>query len=828
MNERTQNHVPPGSSDTAMQAYELSHAALARQAAGEGIVLLQNRGNILPLKKDIPLALYGAGASQTVKGGTGSGDVNARYQVSIYEGLKKAGFSITTEDWCCKYDALYHQARQNWRDEILKKTHQTGDFFSAYAAIPFVIPSGTLPVKTAADTAIYVLGRISGENADRDMTKGDYYLTDEENAILTGICSLYRHVILIVNTGGIVDLAFLDTLRNIDAVLYISQPGMEGGNAVADVLSGHICPSGKLTDSWAFFYEDYPSSKTFPRGSDSGLRALYEEGIYIGYRYFDTLGIPVRYSFGFGLSYTRFTTSFSSLHIDSNGVVHLRAVVANEGQKHSGKEVVQVYVSAPEGRIEKELRRLVAFAKTKELTPGEKQLIELQFTARELAFYDESDHKWVMEAGVYTVFIGNSLDAAIPIAALAVPKDITLKKTAPICSLHYPLTSFSPPHKQRQARLEELLERATALPIYHYKPGTDTPSAPLPRTADLPFHRNALQIVSRMSKEQLIAMTTGEPSKGQGNALGSAGVTVPGSAGETSSCAVKLGLGSVVLADGPAGLRLNQSYHVKGGVPQALPMEASIEQGLFYTSPEEIEEKRYQFCTAFPVGTLMAQSWNIDLLEQVGAAVGDEMQRFGVGLWLAPGMNIHRNPLCGRNYEYFSEDPLLSGKSAAAITRGVQSKAGCGVTIKHYCCNNQERDRMESDSIISERALREIYLKGFEICISDAHPMAIMSSYNLVNGIHAANSYDLCTTVARDEFGFDGLIVTDWTTTEHGSDCTAAGCIKAGNDLIMPGQRSDQSSIRSALETGQLSLENLKECVIRIVRVILALNRNTQ
>ena len=335
------------------------------------------------------------------------------------------------------------------------------------------------------------------------------------------------------------------------------------------------------------------------------------------------------------------------------------------------------------------------------------------------------------------------------------------------------------------------------------------------------FQDEAAELTAKLSTEQLIMLATGDPEKGQGDSLGSAGVSVPGAAGETSSCALKEGIANIVLADGPAGLRLNQKVDVLDGKARLMPFEASLEHGLFAEETGEQGEARYQFCTAVPVGTLLAQTWDLELLEEIGVLIGDEMRRFGVTLWLAPGMNIHRNPLCGRNFEYYSEDPLLTGRMAAAITRGVQSLPGCGATIKHFCCNNQEDNRMQRDSVLSERALREIYLKGFEIAIAEAHPWSIMTSYNLVNGIHSANSADLCTRVAREEFGFDGFIMTDWTTTEQGDDCTAAGCILAGNDMVMPGQFSDHESIRRALKSGALKEEQLRACVERIVRVIL-------
>ena len=235
---------------------------------------------------------------------------------------------------------------------------------------------------------------------------------------------------------------------------------------------------------------------------------------------------------------------------------------------------------------------------------------------------------------------------------------------------------------------------------------------------------------------------------------------------------------------------------------------------------KEGEETWYQFCTAFPVGTLIAQTWDTDVMYAFGRAIGEEMQEFGVRFWLAPGMNIQRNPLCGRNFEYYSEDPLISGITAASVTKGVQSLSGCGTTIKHYACNNQENNRMGVDAVISERALREIFVKGFEIAIKESQPMAIMTSYNLINGIHAANNYDLCTGLTRDEWDFGGVIMTDWTSTNQGPDCTASGCVRAGNDLIMPGQQMDHDNLNAELESGTLTIEEVQRSVVRLLKAL--------
>ena len=296
---------------------------------------------------------------------------------------------------------------------------------------------------------------------------------------------------------------------------------------------------------------------------------------------------------------------------------------------------------------------------------------------------------------------------------------------------------------------------------------------------------------------------------------------MPGTAAQTSGCAVEDGIPVGMLADGPAGVRLIQEYQVVNGQPIVPTLEESIEGGILFQGEKvKGDETWYQFCTAFPVGTLIAQTWDAAVYEEFGRAIGEEMEEFAIRFWLAPGMNIQRNPLCGRNFEYYSEDPLIAGLTAAAVTKGVESCSGCGVTIKHFACNSQENNRMGVDAILSERTLREIYVKGFEIAVKSSQPMAIMTSYNLINGLHTANTYDLCTALARDEWGFKGLVMTDWTTTNQGPDCTASGCLRAGNDLIMPGRQSDHDELNQALDDGTLTMDELQRSVWRLVKAL--------
>lgn len=820
-----------GTVDAAVSDRETANRALARRAASESMVLLKNERNVLPLRRGSKVALYGAGASKTVKGGIGSGDVNERDCISIYQGLKNAGFQITTEDWMQNYDRLYERKRAEWRDRILQKASGVGPyaFFEIYSTTPFRMPAGEQAARTDTDTVIYVLSRISGEGADRFDEPGDYRLSAEEAEQLGGICALYKKVIVVVNAGGLVDLSFLEQHEQICGLFQIVQPGMEGGNAFADLVTGEETPSGKLADTWAFRYEDYPNSSTFSHNNGNAGVEKYEEGIYVGYRYFDTFSIPARYCFGYGLSYTEFRITVQEIAIrkgtQSGPEIAVTLDVQNIGNTYGGKEVVQVYASCPFGRLEKEYRRLAAFGKTRWLNPGESQQMTLAFPVCQLASYDEAEPGWILEPGAYGIWVGNSLESSELRTLVSLDARTVLVKTRHICPLREPLEERAQPSGTGRARYEAW-SRVADIPVIPLKADEILPQIAAYSQDSEKVSEDVRTLLDSLSTEQQMQLVMGDPGKGQGSALGSAGVSVPGSAGETSRCAEAQGLTTIVLADGPAGLRLNASYHVHNGEYTPLPFEASFEHGFFYEETQEPSGVRhYQYCTAIPVGALLAQSWDLELMERLGTLIGGEMQEFGITLWLAPGMNIHRNPLCGRNFEYYSEDPFLSGRMAAAITKGVQKVPGCGTTVKHFACNNQEDNRMASNSVVSERALREIYLKGFEIAVKSAQPMAIMTSYNMVNGVHSANNEDLCTVAARDEWGFRGIIMTDWTTTEQGEDCTAAGCIRAGNDLIMPGNVSDYENLKEALASGKLTQQELKQCVARIVSVILQSNR---
>ena len=638
-----------------------------------------------------------------------------------------------------------------------------------------------------------------------------------------------------INTGGLMDLAFADAFDNIRSIVQYVQAGQEGGNAFADVFTGAVTPSGKMTDTWAKTYNDYPGAEVYSYKSGDLTKERYEEGIFVGYRYFDTFLVPVRYGFGYGMSYTDFVITAGKVSISNPGTmdpkVSVEVTVKNTGDTYAGKEVVQIYVSCPQGELVKEFRRLAGFGKTKLLAPGEEQQMTITFPLYQLASYSEDQAAWILEPGKYGIWVGNELNTSVLSGALELDQEAVMVQCENICPLKEELKEIMPFAKKVQARelaWHEELKAKGIVPVAVKAADIPTEKVDYQKIPEA-LPGRAGEIVEQMSEEQLVQMATGDPGKDQGNALGSAGIFVPGSAAETPLAAAEepWNVASIALADGPAGLRLKKEYQVENGRIVPTDFLSALEGGFFAASKEKRGTSYYQYCTAIPVGTLLAQTWNLDLVRELGEMIGHEMELFGITLWLAPGMNIHRNPLCGRNFEYYSEDPLLAGMMAASMTLGVQKVPGCGTTIKHYACNNQEDNRMGSDSILSERTLREIYLKGFEIAIKDAQPMSIMTSYNLINGVHAANCYDTCTKAARDEWGFAGAIMTDWTTTnvQIQGECTAAGCMRAGNDMVMPGMEEDHENIRKELKEGTLDIRELKRCIYNTVNIILQSNQ---
>ncbi len=821
----------PGALTDSISDREIRHSAIARMAAAQGMVLLENDGT-LPLADNACVALYGGGARYTIKGGTGSGSVNSRKPTDIDTGLRRAGLRIMTDDWLDEYDRLYRAAREQWEKDIYAMS-VPGDFnslYRAHASNPLPMPAGPLVTdgnKADTDTAIYVISRVSGEGADRKAAKGDYYLSDEEYEMLRSITEHYDRTVVVLNVGGVMDLSFADTLR-ISAIVLMMQAGIEGGSALADILTGKVNPSGRLTDTWAVNYGDYPASATFSHNNGNLIEEKYYEGIYVGYRYFDSFNIKPRYPFGYGLSYTDFSMNAGEMKVTGSDI-SVTVTVTNTGAA-AGKQVVLLFAACPDGRRIKEAKRLVAFTKTKELLPGQSQDVTLSFGAGGLASYHAGRSSWYYDAGDYYLLVGTNAQEWTVCGKLHLGKEVWERRLTPVCPLADSLKELEAPTPARTewtGMLSSLTSGKTMTadlyPAAAVKAGEPGPE---PEKEE----DRAAGILARMTDEEKANLVCGAHSSDPAAFIGSAAIHVPGAAGETSSCLTeKFGIQPAVMADGPAGLRLTQRYQIDNetGKPILMTPYQGLQNRIFRTEfLREGAPSRYQFCTAIPIGTLLAQSFDTELMESVGRMIAAEMEEFNISLWLAPGMNIHRDPLCGRNFEYYSEDPLVSGKMAAAITRGVQSVKGRGVTIKHFACNNQEENRRGVSSIVSERALREIYLKGFEIAVKEAMPAAIMTSYNKINGIHTANSYDLCTVIARQEWGFEGIIMTDWTVTNSNGGGSAAKCVRAGNDLIMPGRDSDVREILEALrEDNDQSLpsEYLDACCLRIMKYLLSL-----
>lgn len=904
-----------GTTSEEISEREQRHRILAREAAEESIVLLKNDG-VLPLPTGIPVALFGAGAGLTIKGGTGSGDVNVRHSVSIYDGFTLARVRVTSKDWIEDYEERYELARQAWKRQILDECGGTTDgqlFFDTYTSHAFEMPEGR-PIEDTdvqdAKTAVYVISRVAGEGSDRHLAKGDYYLTDHELEDLRVLATLVEKIVIVINAGAPIDLTALETMPEVKAILFMGQAGEEGGNACARILLGFVNPSAKLTATWAKRYMDYPGAMEFSDvraqldednaygaaetiDRDALLaRSRYEEGIYVGYRYFDSFGVTPRYHFGHGLSYTSFVLTAEAPRAAADGL-YIPVTVENTGNPYAGKEVVQVYAACPQpavisgedgvkaaasgepaetltedagdggagvkasaqAKVEaKEYKRLVAFRKTRLLAPGEQETMTLHVDGRALASfrtdYDAAHGAWVIEAGRYAIFVGSSSEESrLQLAGVVevaeekvleiVPHICPVKDAdfhecaAPVESLRRKTQAWSDTwatmkqaaqQGKRIAGLCGKLGWTQALGETVWAPGEE----PVFRNAQDDLDRMAHAIASALEVKDLIPLLMGEFDM-HASALGSAGQRVPGTAGETSrSLEELLHVPGISMADGPAGLRLSRSYLVERATGEKLStgIEANFENGFFASEPAEPEkyERWYQFTTAWPVGTNLAQTWNEELLGAVGRATGIEMEEFHVAWWLAPGMNIQRNPLNGRNFEYYSEDPLLSGKMAAAITKGVQTLPGVGTTVKHFACNNQENNRMGVDAVVSERALREIYLRGFEIAIKESQPMCIMTSYNEINGVHSANNADLCTEIARREWHFQGVIMTDWATTLDFGGADAAGCVAAGNDLIMPGATSDLENIEQAYAEGRLSEADIRSCAERVLNIVLRTN----
>ena len=755
--------LPLGDNNSRITESE-KHITLSRTAACEGSVLLKNDNNVLPLKEGQKIAVFGKAQIDYVKGGGGSGDVTVSYVRNIYEGLKLKKDKVEVFDELSLFYADYVEKQYNdgAKNGMLEEAQISDELLSK--------------AKAFTDTAIITINRYSKESEDRKNDGVDKYfvLSDSEKAMVEKVCAGFAHVIVLLNVGAMIDTAWFADNNKIEAALMLWQGGMEGGLAAADILVGEVNPSGKLVDTCAREFGDYPSSEGFHESEDY---VKYTEDVFVGYRYFET--VPgkkdcVVYPFGYGLSYTSFEISDMAA-CDNGKKIFVTACVKNTGC-YAGKEVVQLYYNPPVGNIPKPAIELCAFAKTPLLEPGESCTLTLSFDIDDMASYDDTGiiekSAYVMEKGAYKFMLGNSvrntvcLDYTYELAEnrivkkltqLCAPQNLGKRMIADGSYVDVPDVKVTPKEYPCEyvCEYKELAEGEE--PVKLIEVANDNISLD--------------EFITQMTDEEMLVFLAGQPNTGIANTGGMGNLA-------------RLGIPNVMTVDGPAGVRINEHCCVN--------------------------------TTAFPVATALACTWNIDMLEEVGKAGALETKENNMQIWLTPALNIHRSPLCGRNFEYYSEDPLISGKMAAAKVRGIQSQNIVAVP-KHFACNNKETNRKNSDSIVSERALREIYIKGFEICVKESDPKMIMTSYNIITGVRASENAELLEGILRNEWGFKGMLTTDWhNLAEHYKEVTA------GNDIRMDAK--EQGKLKSAYDKGLVSRNEMAICVKRILEMILWLD----
>ena len=747
------------------------HIELSRKAAAEGMVLLKNEKSLLPLKKGQQVALFGKASVDYVKGGGGSGDVTVKYVRNLCSAMEMKQHEGKTQ--------VFMPLNDFYRENVAA---QRKDGKKPGYTVEPEVPAQLLKQAAAnCDIAVISICRFSGENWDRkgQPNDGDFYLSLEEQKLVADVCACFDNIAVVLNVGGMVDTSWFINEPKIKSVLLAWQGGMEGALAQADILCGDVNPSGKLTDTFAAAFADYPSSENFNESEDY---VEYTDDIFVGYRYFETIpgaAQKVNYPFGFGLSYTEFSVEPLNCQL-TNGSIVLDVQVKNTGSC-AGKEVVQVYSSAPECRLTMPKYELRAFQKTQLLQPGELQQLKLTVPVEELAVYDEATAAYVVPAGDYNIYVGNCVrnlstvycyhnlreQTVRQLQNRCVPKKLSKRMLADGSYEQLPTGEYKPVY------INESWPEKNRWSAQHILPDANGVKLPKEKMHFNKVGRGEATVatfIAEQSDDELITLLGGAPNQGCADTRGIGGLYCSG-------------VPAVMTADGPAGLRINEDRGVK--------------------------------TTAWPVATLLACTWDPELMYQIGRAAALEVKENNFGMWLTPAINIHRSPLCGRNFEYYSEDPLVSGKLAAAMVRGIQSQ-NISACVKHFCCNNKETNRKKSDSRVSERALREIYLKGFEIVVKEGGVWAVMTAYNLLNGTYTSENTELIQGILREEWNFDGLVMTDWDNlAEQYLE------IKAGNDLRMP--NGNPKRLQAVLQEGLITRKDLEICAARVLEFLLRL-----
>lgn len=753
---------------------------VAADTVAEGIVMLKNNNSALPLKKEEIVSVFGRIQLHYYKSGTGSGGmVNVSKVTGITDGLLEAGVKLNEE------------LLEIYRKWDKKNPYDLGSGWGAEPWSQKEMPLSDEIVKKASETgstAIVIIGRTAGEEQEVTLSEGSYLLTELEKDMLTKVRKNFEKVVVLLNVGGLIDIEFIESL-DVDSLLYVWQGGMTGGTGTADVLTGKVSPSGKLPDTIAYNIEDYPSHPYF--GDLNSNR--YVEDIYVGYRYFDTFAPEkVRYPFGYGLSYTAFETKYISSDYDENTVA-IYVEVKNTG-RYSGKEVVMVYVEKPQGKLGQPKRVLCGYEKTKTLAPGESQDICVMVNLDELASYDDSGitgHKncFLLESGEYNFYITPDIGKSI---CVGIVRDRVIEKCVQALA---PVEAFKRMKNDggltfEDVPLSEVDETARRLENLPKEiPYTGDREIKL---ADVHSGKNTMdEFIAQLSDEELSCIIRGE---GMGSPRVTAGTA--SAFGGVADCLTKYGIPAACCSDGPSGMRL------------------------------DCGTKAF----SLPNGTMIASTFNKELAEELFVFMGLEMAANKVDCLLGPGMNIHRHPLNGRNFEYFSEDPYLTGTMAAAELRGLH-KSGVTGTIKHFCGNNQETNRHFIDTVASERALREIYLKGFEIAVKQGSADSVMTTYGKVNGVWTAGNFDLNTIILRNEWGFSGITMTDWWANinrrgQNADKTDFAAMAMAQNDLYMvcaDGGKNGDNTLES-LKNGDLRRCEIQRNAKNICTFILGTN----
>ena len=772
-------------------------AQKSKEAATEGIVLLKNEGGMLPLTQEDKISVFGRPQIEYYRSGTGSGGaVNVEYATNILDGFENSNLNI---------DETLVEKYKTWL-----KDHPFDNGGGGWACEPWF--QKDMPIDEAfakeqaakTNKALYIIGRTAGEDKDNAIWQGSYILTDEEKENLRNITKAFDNVCIVLNVSNIIDLSWINDEEyngSIKSVIIVWQGGMEGGTAVVDVLSGAETPSGKLADTIAYSIEDYPSTKNF--GNE--FKNLYEEDIYIGYRYFETFAPDkVQFEFGYGLSYTTFDIETQTVK-EKTDSIELNVKVTNTGDKFAGKEVVQVYYEAPQGELGKPARELIAFAKTKKLAPGESQELTLEFKISDMASYDDSGvtgHKscYVLEAGEYNIYVGNSVKNLTKINTYNEEELVVVEELQEAMAPTEAINIMKPGKKNADGTYEVTYVPVSTQTVDMAKRISDNLPMDMPITGDMGITLQDVRdgkatlekFVAQLSIEEMAIIIRGEGMSNPRVTRGTASAF-----GGMSDSLFNYGIPAACCADGPSGLRMEGK------------------------------------ATQLPIGTALSATWNTELVRELYTMEGQELYRNQVDTLLGPGVNIRRNPLNGRNFEYFSEDPFLSGKMSVASTGGIKDGGAWG-TIKHFALNGQESHRFKIDAVCSERAIREIYLKSFEMAVKEKTVMSIMTSYNPINGHWAASNYDLCTTILRKEWGYKGFVMTDWwakmndvVTGGKESNQDTRDMVRAQNDAYMVVNNngaeinSNGDNTEAAIIEGRLTVGELQRASMNILRFIL-------